>query len=243
MRTPIENGLASMHTPRSCSIANVSRALWPIASTTWSAAIVLAVRQHHAAHPPRAVRPGSMSISVDPRAEPVFAAQRLDRRAHALHHRHQPERADMRLAHVQDLRRRAGLRRTRSAPCGPRWRRVLDLAVQLAVGERAGAALAELHVAIPGRARRAATGPRCPSCARAPPCPRSRMIGRKPICASISAANRPHGPAPITTGRSANPSGARATSRYDKSGADPTSRPSPTRPSTAASSATSASTV
>ena len=34
MRTPIENGLGSIATPRSTSIWNVSRALWPIASTT-----------------------------------------------------------------------------------------------------------------------------------------------------------------------------------------------------------------
>jgi hypothetical protein len=27
------------------------------------------------------------------------------------------------------------------------------------------------------------------------------MSGRRPICARISAANRPHGPVPITTGR------------------------------------------
>ena len=37
MRKPIENGLASMCTPRACSISKVSRALWPSASTTWSA--------------------------------------------------------------------------------------------------------------------------------------------------------------------------------------------------------------
>ncbi len=29
------------------------------------------------------------------------------------------------------------------------------------------------------------------------------MIGRNPICASVRAANSPHGPAPITTGRQA----------------------------------------
>ncbi len=31
--------------------------------------------------------------------------------------------------------------------------------------------------------------------------PRSRMIGRKPISARVSAASRPHGPVPMTTGR------------------------------------------
>ncbi|MNV33126.1 hypothetical protein D3C71_1244860 [compost metagenome] len=39
MRNPIENGLASMKTPWSCSIWKVSRALWPTASTTWSASM------------------------------------------------------------------------------------------------------------------------------------------------------------------------------------------------------------
>ena len=43
--------------------------------------------------------------------------------------------------------------------------------------------------------------------------PRSRMIGRNPICARISAANSPHGPAPITTGRLARLAGALATKR------------------------------
>ena len=42
--------------------------------------------------------------------------------------------------------------------------------------------------------------------------PRSRMIGRYPICASTSPANNPHGPAPITTGR-ATPAGAVAGGR------------------------------
>ncbi|MNT50238.1 hypothetical protein D3C72_1871510 [compost metagenome] len=32
----MENGLASMYTPRACSISKVSRALWPSAITTWS---------------------------------------------------------------------------------------------------------------------------------------------------------------------------------------------------------------
>ena len=39
MRKPIENALACIAMPRSYNMANVSRALWPSASTTWLAAI------------------------------------------------------------------------------------------------------------------------------------------------------------------------------------------------------------
>ena len=77
--------------------------------------------------------------------EAVVAAQRLDGPPNFLHHAHQPEGADMRLADIQNFGRRAGLDEFRqhlaAAPGG-----VLDLAVQLAVGKRAGPALAELHV-------------------------------------------------------------------------------------------------
>ena len=41
--------------------------------------------------------------------------------------------------------------------------------------------------------------------------PRSKIIGLKPICANISPTNKPHGPMPITNGRSVKPSGAVAT--------------------------------
>jgi hypothetical protein len=107
MRKPIENGLAS-NTPRSCSIAKVSRALWPSASTTWSARSCSPLAgQHHARTWPRV--PSPRSAGRRRAAEADLAAQRFDRRAHLLHHRHQPEGADVRLGDVQDLLRRAGL--------------------------------------------------------------------------------------------------------------------------------------
>ncbi len=55
---------------------------------------------------------------LDPAAEAVFAAQRLDLLPDALDHGDQAEGADMRLADEQDFLGCAGLRRTRSAPCG-----------------------------------------------------------------------------------------------------------------------------
>ena len=63
----------------------------------------------------------------------------------------------------------SGNRRTRSAPCASGACGSLDLAVELAVGEGAGAALANARCSR-APARRGATGPRCPSCVPAPAC-------------------------------------------------------------------------
>ena len=77
--------------------------------------------------------------------EPEFATQRLNIGAHAFDHLDQPKRADMRFADSEDL-----LRCTRLDELFEHlatvvlW--ILDLAVQLAVGKRAGAAFTELHV-------------------------------------------------------------------------------------------------
>ena len=65
-------------------------------------------------------------------AEADLAAQRFDLGAHLLDHAHQPEGADVRLADIDDLRRRAGLDEFGehlAAAIG----RILDLAVELAV--------------------------------------------------------------------------------------------------------------
>ena len=59
MRKPTEKGLGSMNTPRACSIAKVSRALWPSASTTWSARIC----SPEASVTPR-IAPASIATSV-----------------------------------------------------------------------------------------------------------------------------------------------------------------------------------
>ncbi len=77
--------------------------------------------------------------------EAIFAAQRLDRLAHALHHRHQAEGADMGVRLGQDLRGGAGPHEL-GQHLAAEMARVLDLAVELAVGKGACPALAELHV-------------------------------------------------------------------------------------------------
>ena len=79
--------------------------------------------------------------------------------------------------------------------------RIADLAPELAVGEGAGAAFAELHVRLRVEDAAPPQAPGVAACARAPRLPRSRTIGRNPICARTSAAKMPHGPKPTTTGR------------------------------------------
>ena len=80
--------------------------------------------------------------------------------------------------------------------------RVFDLAVQLAVREQARPAFAELHVAF-GVSCACATGPRCPWCAGAPAGRASSTMGLEPHLGQASAANRPHGPMPISPGAAA----------------------------------------
>ncbi|MNZ81480.1 hypothetical protein D3C78_1001490 [compost metagenome] len=79
--------------------------------------------------------------------EAHFAAEGDDLGAHVLDHAGEAEGADVRLVDVEDLFRRAGLdellQHLAAEEVG-----VLDLAVQLAVGEGPGAALAELHVGL-----------------------------------------------------------------------------------------------
>ena len=102
---------------------------------------LLAAFQHHAAHLAVAIEQqvGHLALKA------IFAAQAFDGLAQALHHRHQPEGADMRMGLGEDFFRRAGLHEF-GQHLAAQMARVLDLAVELAVGERAGAAFAELHV-------------------------------------------------------------------------------------------------
>ncbi|MNS97549.1 hypothetical protein D3C72_1318860 [compost metagenome] len=101
---------------------------------------VLAIRQLQAAH----LAAVDVDI-VDARFEADLAAQLDDLGAHLLDHADQAEGADMRACLVQDVFRRAGahelVEHLAAIVLG-----VLDLAVQLAVRERARAAFAKLHV-------------------------------------------------------------------------------------------------
>ena len=104
-----------------------------------------AVGEHHAANMAQAV-PALLDFDIlEPAFETILAAERLDGAAHVLHDGHQPERADVGLGDGQDFRRRAG-RDEFGQHLAPVVMGIPDLAVELAVGKQAGAALAELHV-------------------------------------------------------------------------------------------------
>ena len=77
--------------------------------------------------------------------EAHLAAERDDARAQALHHLDQLEGADMGVRMHQDFRRRSGLHEL-FHHLAAQVAGILDLTVELAVGKRAGAALAELDV-------------------------------------------------------------------------------------------------
>ena len=79
--------------------------------------------------------------------KPDLSTQRNDLLAQTLHHLDQLEGADVRVRLVQDFGRRAMLHKFLHHLAAQKAR-VLDLAVELAVGKRAGAAFAELHVAL-----------------------------------------------------------------------------------------------
>ena len=124
----------------------MSRALWPSARTTWSARSSSPDGEHEAAHAALVAAAFDQQVD-DALAEADLAAQRLDVGAHLLDHADEPEGADVRLADVEDLLRRAGLDEL-VEHLAREVARVADLAVELAVGEGAGAALAELHVGL-----------------------------------------------------------------------------------------------
>src|SRR5450759_2737119 len=101
---------------------------------------VFTAGKHHTLH-----LPVTNFDVVNATLEAYLAAERLYGLAHFLHHAHQTERADVRLADIQDFRWRTGcdefIQHFSAVVFG-----VFDLAIQLAVGERPRAALAELHV-------------------------------------------------------------------------------------------------
>ena len=136
-----------MNTPCSWSIENVSRALWPIASTTWLVAIVSPPSNSTA----RTERVPSLLVAMsspsDLRSETVFPTQCFYFGADAFNDRHQTERADMGLVVPQDF-----LRPARGDKFAQNFAaeiaRLLHPAVQLPVGERSGATFTELRIAL-----------------------------------------------------------------------------------------------
>jgi hypothetical protein len=103
------------------------------------------VEHRQATHVPRAVCIGLDQHVGHALLETDLTAERDDLLAQPLYDLHQLEGADVRVRHVQDLGRRAGVDELLHH-LAAQVARILDLAVELAVGEGAGAAFAELHV-------------------------------------------------------------------------------------------------
>ena len=109
---------------------------------------------HHARGQIHHGQPGHTALAVgigrdveigDTLIESHFTAERNDLRAELLHHLHQFEGADVGVCGVENLVGRAGLHKLFHDLAAQKTR-VLDLAVELAVRERARTAFAELHV-------------------------------------------------------------------------------------------------
>jgi hypothetical protein len=100
---------------------------------------------------------------VDARFPAIFAAECLDRRPHALDHGDEAEGADMRVRLPQDVVGRTGFHELLQHLAAEKAR-ILDPAIELAVGEGARAALAELDVRI---RIELAPAPKAPSVLRA----------------------------------------------------------------------------
>src|SRR5687768_3067031 len=116
----------------------------------------LAAGQRHTAQPPVFdVQVVNLALKTDLPAERVYLLAQL------FHHRHEAERADVRLALVEDLGRRAGLDQL-GEHLAPYVARIPDLAVELAVGKGAGPAFAELNVGFRIEHRLAPQSPRVP---------------------------------------------------------------------------------
>src|SRR5690242_8987623 len=118
---------------------------------------MFAVVEHDTAHTAFAAAFHNVEIG-DLRAEAILAAQILDGLADALDDGDEAKGADVRLGDVQDLVRRAGLDEFRQHFAAVVVR-ILDLAIELAVRERAGAALAELDVRLGVKYRAAPQAP------------------------------------------------------------------------------------
>jgi hypothetical protein len=140
---------------------------------------------------PRTWRPSAVSIEIGHLARSGIRRPAPRSFRASFDHLDQAEGADVRLADVDDFLRRAGLDELGQHLAAVVFR-VLDLAVQLAVGEGAGAAFAELHV----RFRvQLALAPEAPGVDRALAHDLAALDddGRRPICARISAGQQAAG--------------------------------------------------
>ena len=199
MRSPIAKGFASMNTPRSYSIAKVSRALWPSASTTGPAGSSSPVGCSALATVTPRSWPDSMRRSIS------FCSKRTSPPSDSI-----------------SARIFSTMLTSRNVPmCGLATYRISSGAPALTnsvstLRVRWRGSLIWLH-SLPSEKVPAPPSPNCTldsgfstplrhsaqvSFVRSRTrLPRSSTIGRNPICASTSAAKMPQGPKPTTTGR------------------------------------------
>ena len=195
MRTPMENGFGSVCTPRACSMSRTDRVPnAQVPARSGLASIVLAVRQQLRRRHGVARRSSIHDKVGDARAKPVARRQGFQDglariRSTMVTSRNVPTcgllltRISLRCPGADEL--------LQHPPA--EMRRVLDPRPEFAVGEGAGATFAELHITLRIEHGLSATARTCRACALARSWPRSRMIGRKPICARVRAAMQPAG--------------------------------------------------
>ena len=195
MRKPTENGLASRNTPRRCSMAKVSRALWPSASTSCSQSIC------------------SPLASVRPRSAPASMCRSVT----CCSKRMVPPSASIsaRIFSIMLTSRKVpmcGLLTYRISSGAPALTNsVSTLRVRWRGSEIWLQSLPSLKVPAPpspnctllvGSSTLRRHRPQVSCVRRRTSLPRSSTSGSRPIWARISAANSPQGPKPTTTGRS-----------------------------------------
>ena len=146
MRAPMEKGLASIWTPRRVQHPEGVAGAVADGEDDGVGVDLLAVGQGKAAD----VAVGVQDDVLDAGREAIFAAQGFDPGADAFHDGDETKGADMGFAGGEDLFRRAG-RDKRGEEFAGEVAGVLDAGIQLAVGEGAGAALAELDVGFGGK--------------------------------------------------------------------------------------------
>src|SRR5262245_49986208 len=103
------------------------------------------VKKHHAFDAPFVGTRLANDDALDARAETEFATERFDLRAQQLDHGNEAEGADMRLGSIEDVVGRSRLDEL-VQDFAAEMARVFYAAIELAVGECAGAAFAELGI-------------------------------------------------------------------------------------------------
>ena len=176
---------------------NRSRAEWPGASTTCRDAISLPSANRTPGH---SAGPRPQQQPLHPRTKSIFPAQRLDRLREGDSTTETSRNVPICGFAAIKISAGAPARTNSSSTRLPRCAGSRMPDHSLPSEKRARPALAELYIALRTKAPICATARTYHACVRARSCRVPAGSGRNPICASVNAANSPHGPAPITIG-------------------------------------------